>query len=315
MHKGDLQSARDSAEKAQKWLMVNIQDPREFQCQTLNRDIWSAEKVKTAVRANFVFWQQYKESELAQRYMTFYPIHEQWPHVAVLDPRTGEQLIVWNSVGDAKSFCQLVAEFLTIHPNFGADQKKSTTAKSNADDEEPTILDANEDDQLAAAIQASLAESSKANNKKRKSSAAEIVFVDSDDEEEAFEVSDDELDDDDQGSSPAKKRSKAVENSPPAKKSSKNEEFELNWESFLGPSDDDPASIMIRFPDGARENKKIPDSSLLKALVLYVQSKGFPLETHEIVTNFPRRILTQEDQNKSLKELQITRETIFVQLK
>ena len=59
MYKGDWQSARDAATAAKKWLLVNIQDAGEFQCQTLNRDVWSNEAVKTIIREHFLFWQVY----------------------------------------------------------------------------------------------------------------------------------------------------------------------------------------------------------------------------------------------------------------
>ena len=32
----------------------------------LNRDVWSSQLVKDTVRENFVFWQQYKETEDAE---------------------------------------------------------------------------------------------------------------------------------------------------------------------------------------------------------------------------------------------------------
>jgi thioredoxin-related protein len=57
MFKGDWQSARDAATAANKWLLVNIQDAGEFQCQTLNRDVWSNDAVKTIIREHFLFWQ------------------------------------------------------------------------------------------------------------------------------------------------------------------------------------------------------------------------------------------------------------------
>ena len=59
--KGDLQTARDSATSAKKWLLVNIQDACEFQCQVLNRDVWSNEAVKTILREHFIFWQVSKK--------------------------------------------------------------------------------------------------------------------------------------------------------------------------------------------------------------------------------------------------------------
>jgi len=36
-----------------------------------------------------------KESDEAARYMTFYPITE-WPHVSIVDPRTGENMVTWS---------------------------------------------------------------------------------------------------------------------------------------------------------------------------------------------------------------------------
>ena len=50
MFQGDWQMARDRAEGAKKWLLINIQDAGEFQCQILNRDVWSSEAVKTLIR-------------------------------------------------------------------------------------------------------------------------------------------------------------------------------------------------------------------------------------------------------------------------
>ena len=58
--KGDWQAARDAAEASKKWLLVNVQDSREFACQMLNRDVWSSEAVKTILREHFIFWQQYQ---------------------------------------------------------------------------------------------------------------------------------------------------------------------------------------------------------------------------------------------------------------
>ena len=59
--KGDFQTARESATSAKKWLLVNIQDAGEFQCQVLNRDVWSNEAVKTILREHFIFWQVSKK--------------------------------------------------------------------------------------------------------------------------------------------------------------------------------------------------------------------------------------------------------------
>ena len=110
---------------------------------------------------------------------------------------------------------------------------------------------------------------------------------------------------------------------------------EENWEKYLGDKDDAHSSIMIRFPDGNRVTKDIPCSSQFQvrifvfffslskltdvgfqAIVGYVASEGYSLDKHEIVTNFPRRILTDLDTTQTLKDLGLfPKETVFVQQK
>ena len=80
------------------------------------------------------FFQQYKEFEEAQRYMTFYPVSE-WPHIAILDPRTGERLITWSRVPDAATFCDLITEFLTLHPVFDSQAAATAVKRQSSDDE------------------------------------------------------------------------------------------------------------------------------------------------------------------------------------
>ena len=118
--------------------------------------LWSSEAVKTILREHFVFWQQYQESDEAQRYMTFYPVSA-WPHIAVVDPRTGEQIVRWDKLDDPSCFCDLVAEFLSRNGSLDKEEApvRAPAAKRSKKGE---ILDAGEDEQLAAAIRASLAE-------------------------------------------------------------------------------------------------------------------------------------------------------------
>ena len=60
---------------------------------------------------------------------------------------------------------------------------------------------------------------------------------------------------------------------------------------------------MIGFPNGNRVTKEIPCSSQFLAIVEYVKSEGFDLDKHKIVTNFPRKILTDLDTKQTLKEM------------
>lgn len=111
-----------------------------------------------------------------------------------------------------------------------------------------------------------------------------------------------------------------------------------HWTDYLGSAEDEKSQLLIRFPDGKREKKDLPCSSpfivssqpvLLKpeyirfitliffqAIIKYVIGEGYGLDSHEIVTNFPRRVLTDLEDSKSLKDLGLfPKETIFIQQK
>lgn len=156
-YKGNLANARETGKTQGKWLMVNIQNVQEFPCQALNRDIWSNSAVKALIKDNFIFWQVYHDSEEGQRYTQFYKV-DNWPYVAILDPQTGENMVVWNKI-EPLTFCDLVAEFLTEHPSAHSLSPPQPAAKRVR--REDSVLDASEDDQLQAAIKASLTEVSK----------------------------------------------------------------------------------------------------------------------------------------------------------
>lgn len=49
--------AREAGTTLKKYVMVNVQNVKEFVCQALNRDVWSHDGVKAIVKDHFVFWQ------------------------------------------------------------------------------------------------------------------------------------------------------------------------------------------------------------------------------------------------------------------
>lgn len=106
-----LESAKEEAILEQKWLLVNIQDSREFQCQILNRDLWSNQDVKQIVKSNFLFLQYPHDSSAGLEYIQYYPF-EDYPHISILDPRTGEQLKTWNKSISPTEWLVEVQDFL-----------------------------------------------------------------------------------------------------------------------------------------------------------------------------------------------------------
>ena len=108
-----------------------------------------------------------------------------------------------------------------------------------------------------------------------------------------------------------------------------------SWESFLG-SSEEKSQIMVRWPDGSRDNWSQPADTKLRSLLLFISTKvspdgnfeviritlkfllsqGFSQNHYEVVTNFPRRQIDCLDQELSLKEASLfPRETVFVHLK
>ncbi|KAM9844750.1 UBX domain-containing protein 7 [Aulostomus maculatus] len=81
------------------------------------------------------------------------------------------------------------------------------------------------------------------------------------------------------------------------------------------PYDNGPkARLMLRYPDGQREQISLSSQAKLLALVRHVQSRGYPNERFELVTNFPRRKLTHLDYDITLQEAGLCpQETVFVQ--
>lgn len=118
MFHGSWDTARDKGKDEQKWLMVNVQDSSVFDCQVLNRDIWKNDGIRDTLQEHFVFIQYNKDDPGGQEYIQYYfQAHESpdaYPHVAIVDPRTGEQVKVWSGrpFPKAPEFLMQIHEFL-----------------------------------------------------------------------------------------------------------------------------------------------------------------------------------------------------------
>nr|CAB3267482.1 UBX domain-containing protein 7-like [Phallusia mammillata] len=151
MHKGTFHTAKGEGSMNSKWLIVNVQNIREFVCQVLNRDVWSNSSVKSLIKEHFVFWQVYSDSSEGERFMNFYSVTE-WPHVSILDPRTGGRLAMFKEFTKESVISQLT-DFIDNHGVLEADDGQPPSKKIKHD-----IWDSSEEIQMAAAIAASLEE-------------------------------------------------------------------------------------------------------------------------------------------------------------
>jgi len=188
---GRLDDALATCRQVGSFLLVNLQDIREFASQALNRDVWSDERVRALLGRNapLQLWQVDGTSSAGQEFASFYKVTS-FPYIALLDPRTGECLEKWTGAVDAGELVRSLTTLLAQQDAARAPSSSSAsstgstatrgTSAMNAisllddddDDyadyafdedeevvEEPSIIDASEDAQLAAAIAASLAQS------------------------------------------------------------------------------------------------------------------------------------------------------------
>ncbi|XWX02325.1 hypothetical protein V2A60_010362 [Cordyceps javanica] len=155
--------ARTLGKGDKKWILVNLQDMSDFNCQALNRDIWKDESVKELVSENFIFLQYDKDYPDAEEYLTFYfpnRTHENpdnYPHVSIIDPRTGEQVKVWTGrpFPKANEFHAELAEFLDRY-SLAANSKNPVAKPSGP---KPAVVDVDrmtEEEMLEMALKNSL---------------------------------------------------------------------------------------------------------------------------------------------------------------
>lgn len=118
---GSFQAARDYAKEQNKWLIVNVQDMSDFNCQVLNRDIWSSEKLRAVIKKYFIFWQVAIDNTDGHRFQVFYGI-QVFPYIGVIDPRTGEERLSYKTGFKLThdEFMNKLKDYLnenTAHPN------------------------------------------------------------------------------------------------------------------------------------------------------------------------------------------------------
>ncbi|RDA90118.1 hypothetical protein CP533_2574 [Ophiocordyceps camponoti-saundersi (nom. inval.)] len=158
--------ARSLGKEDKKWLLVNLQDMNDFNCQALNRDIWKDQAVRDLIGENFIFMQYDKDYPDAEEYLTFYLPHrshenpDMYPHVSIVDPRTGEQVKVWSGrpFPSAGEFHAELAEFLDRYSL--AANSKNPVAKPATRRRQPVDVDRmTEEEMLEMALKNSLVSS------------------------------------------------------------------------------------------------------------------------------------------------------------
>ncbi|XP_073481727.1 UBX domain-containing protein 7 [Aquarana catesbeiana] len=351
MHKGSFETAKECGQLKNKWLMINIQNVQDFACQCLNRDIWSNDSVKSIIREHFIFWQVYHDSEEGQRYIQFYKLSD-FPYVSILDPRTGQKMVEWQKL-DVSSFLEQITGFLGEHGQLdglsSSPPKKRPRSESLIDASEDSQLEA----AIRASLQETHFDSTSTKQTSQYeeesdpelySGSEEFISVCGSDHEDEDGPPVETLPEPETCSSKAKKATsknanhRREEQSEPVEDATVEADFPSQQahlekppksptESCLEEDSRNPdhaedcadnngpkAKLMLRYPDGKREQITLPEKAKLMALVKHVQLNGYPNERFELLTNFPRRKLSHLDYDITLQEAGLCpQETVFVQ--
>lgn len=160
MYGGSWDDAREEGKEHKKWILVNIQDGSVFDCQALNRDLWKNEGIVETLKENFVFLQYSKDDPRSQTYTSFYfqdyNITDQYPHVAIVDPRTGEQIKLWSrKMPSASDFLMQLHEFLDRY-SLDNNTRNPVAKRKSETKKEKSVDEMTEEEMMERALQASL---------------------------------------------------------------------------------------------------------------------------------------------------------------
>ena len=154
--------ARQHGRSEEKWILVNIQDPSIFDCQVLNRDIWKNAGIMETVKENFLFMQYSKDDPKGNQYIQYYfqnkDSPDAYPHIAIVDPRTGEQVKVWSGppAPKAMDFLMQLHEFLDRY-SLKASAKNPVAKRKPEPKKDTQVERMTEEQMMEMALQASLA--------------------------------------------------------------------------------------------------------------------------------------------------------------
>ncbi|KAK9475756.1 thioredoxin-like protein, partial [Lipomyces japonicus] len=261
----DFDTAKEKGREQKRWLLVNVQDVTDFQCQVLNRDFWSNEAVKETVRENFIFLQFNKDEYDGEEFTQFYPITN-YPYLGILDPRTSEEMKTWAEIPSPLEWVASVHEFLerySLDPRsrnpIGKIAKHKSFDHMTEDEQIQFALqqsmgkaeqDSDEDSEMSSVSVGSVYESAdevitKDKGKKR----VEVINLDDDDEDEVLHhASEEPISSDPFYNIPA--------NAPPE------------------PASDPKTTtrVQIRLADGTRKIRRFNNADRVQALFEYVKA-------------------------------------------
>ncbi|RCK55707.1 UBX domain-containing protein 5 [Candida viswanathii] len=252
----NLDQAKQLGRETKKWILINIQDSLEFQCQVMNRDFFSNERVKQIIKDNFIFLQFQLASMSGQQYVNFYHADE-YPHLAILDPLTGERVHKWKD-GQVPVVNEWIEEVYKFLDTFSLNPQSNNPLVHHEAKIDPTTL--SEEQQIELAMKQSIIDNGTTSKKSGNTIDDAIVIDGSDEEDEEPEIV----------SAPSEES---------AAEMSKNPFDAILPIDHPEPTEQPMTRIQIRFPNGKRLVRKLRLDD--KVIVIYEWLKFVLLDNYQ----------------------------------
>ncbi|KAK5575439.1 hypothetical protein RB653_006572 [Dictyostelium firmibasis] len=323
---GTFDEIKKIGEQKKCFVLVNIQDVTEFDCQKLNRDTWSNKDLKELVSENFVFWQVNNANSEGKWFTQIYPVFK-FPYIAIIDPRTGQKLQDMTGFIDAEEMAQYLVTFLSTNSFSGQIEAplSGTTKKQkkyNTEDEElelaiqlslkqeqeksksgSTSPPPNKNNNSTTTTSTATASTNRESSTNRKKEDQEEEDDDVDIEDEQFEGEDDEEIEDnyDDNYYYSDTVQKEITEEEQKKVEIKQLVEKIQVTSKIGTEGD--CVIQIRCP-GETLKGQFHSHDQIKNIYYYVQVKT-GISNFKLFTSFPKVDLSGELLSKTLKEMDL----------
>eukprot|EP00039_Didymoeca_costata_P028522 m.21325 g.21325 ORF g.21325 m.21325 type:complete len:435 (+) comp7113_c0_seq1:238-1542(+) len=274
---GDLEEVKAKGRANKKWILVNIQKFDEFASQVLNRDIWAHPQVKEIILEHFIFWQRPYSTPDGETYIRLYKL-DGFPHLAILDPRTGTRLKILPSQQTVASFLDQVWEFLGANSLGGDPIQRPAKQHKNEGAAKDNVIDLTGDDLITIS-------DSESDNNYVSESDNDVVITEPN------------------------------ENKQPAalpEASSSDSKKELPPEPAEDKSDPSICTVRFTFPDSSKVQRRFTRDNTLGHLVDFIAGHGYSKGEHELLRRFPSQNLSEMNPEETLESVGIKHEALHV---
>lgn len=282
---GSFLEVREQAKTLNRWLLVNIQNPQEFACQILNRDVWSNQQIQEIVKDHFVLWQVLSNTNDGKRYIDFYKVSE-YPYLAVVDPRTGECMQTYNHI-TVDILMSALNDMLSTHPSPECVTNDSFTSKKWASGTASTAEKNSASDSTTNDYSSSCSSSSNSKTSRHafntlndsnshngtadvQSSSSSLPINTSQNISKKRRMDESDL----------KKENQEI--------SSKDESDEPKCGSNKAKTNSESVRLCLRLPNGKKETISMYTANTIEDFVNKMDSLGFPSSDHTYLVPFPK---------------------------